>query len=106
VKLLINLVIFDKPKILAGLDPKMGDGLFVYVLRAQGQKYHQRKGRGYPPVGPAKAAPTELPTSTPQGADCVASGSAHQADEAAGFLADLSGHNPIGSANRTLNTHE
>ncbi|HAK60513.1 MAG TPA: hypothetical protein DCO77_09045 [Nitrospiraceae bacterium] len=36
-ELLINLVIFNKPKMLTGLDQKVGDGLLDFVLRAQGQ---------------------------------------------------------------------
>ena len=33
-ELLINLVIFNKPKMLTGLDQKVSDGLLDYVLRA------------------------------------------------------------------------
>ena len=35
-ELLINLVNFDKPKMLTGLDQTVSDGLLDYVLRAQG----------------------------------------------------------------------
>jgi len=45
-ELLINLVKFNKPKMLTGLNQKVGDRLLVCVVRAQGQKDHRGKGRG------------------------------------------------------------
>ncbi|PMV97168.1 hypothetical protein C1X34_20245 [Pseudomonas sp. GW456-12-10-14-TSB6] len=46
-ELLINLVIFNKPKMLTGWDQKVSGGLLDYVLRAQGQKHHRGKDRVY-----------------------------------------------------------
>jgi hypothetical protein len=36
---------FNKPKMLTGLNQKVGDRLLVCVVRAQGQKDHLGKGR-------------------------------------------------------------
>ena len=44
-ELLINLVKFNKPKMLTGLNQKVGDRLLVCVVRAQGQNDHRGKGR-------------------------------------------------------------
>jgi len=47
-ELLLNLVIFDKPKMLTGLDQKVSDGLLVCFLRAQGQKKAPGERQGLP----------------------------------------------------------
>jgi hypothetical protein len=69
-ELLINPVIFDKPKMLIGFNQKVSDGLLVCFLRAQGQKRHRGRGRVYPiPVTGVEhgkpVLPPEIPASEP-----------------------------------------